>query len=98
MCIWEARRSSAGVGMAPRSTYRDPAISFGLSKPASVRTSKVRVSSGVAIRRCSGAALIRVPAWLSHATIGAPLCPFSTAIALAGPLYHCSLLRLPRRK
>ena len=75
-CIWVAVRSSAAVGGAPKSTYLDPAMLFGFSRLASDKISYVRVSRDVAIRRCSGAALIKVPAWLSHATAGAPLDPF----------------------
>ena len=86
-CICVAVLSSAAVGMAPRSTYLDPDKLLWLRRLASCRMSYVRVSNEVAIRRCSGAALIRVPAWLSQATMGAPLWPFSTAITLAGPLY-----------
>ena len=61
-CMWVAVLSSAGVGIAPRSTYRDPAIFCDDSRPASDSISKVRVSKEVAIRRCSGAARIKVPA------------------------------------
>ena len=80
ICIWVAVRYPAAVGGAPKSTYRDPDRSRWLSRLDSDRMSYVRVSGDVAIRKCSGAALIRVPAWLSHATMGAPLVPFSTTI------------------
>ena len=39
---------------------------------ASWRIPYARVSREVAIRRCSGAALIKVPTWLSQATSDAP--------------------------
>ena len=71
-CMWVAVLSSAAVGVAPRSTYLDPTIFLWFKRLASWRISYVRVSNEVAIRRCSGAALIKVPAWLSQATIGAP--------------------------
>ena len=61
-CMWVAVLSSAGVGIAPRSTYRDPAIFCDDSSPESDSISYVRVSNEVAIRRCSGAARMRVPA------------------------------------
>ena len=61
-CMCVAVLSSAGVGIAPRSTYRDPAIFCDDSRPESDSISYVRVSSEVAIRRCSGAARMRVPA------------------------------------
>ena len=34
-CMWVANRSSVAVGMAPRSTYREPAILCGDNRPAS---------------------------------------------------------------
>ena len=61
VCMWEAFLCSDAVGAAPRSIYRDPAISA-VMFPMSDKMSKVRVSRGVAILRCSGAALMRVPA------------------------------------
>ena len=61
-CICVAVLSSAAVGMAPRSTYLDPDKSLWLRRFASCRMSYVRVSNEVAMRRCSGAALIKVPA------------------------------------
>ena len=59
----------------------------GSMDPRSANMSYVLVSSGVAILKCSGAALMSVPPWLSQATTGVCPSPFSTAITSAGPLY-----------
>ena len=84
-----AYRSSCSLGGSPKSWYfAGPFFTVGSS--LFLITSYTVVSNGVAIRRCSGAALIKVPAWLSQATMGASFWPFSTAITLAGPLYPCS--------
>ena len=97
VCMNLAVRCSAAVGVAPKSTYREPVVSLWLIAPESTKMSYVLVSSGVAILKCSGAVRMRVPTWLSHATMGAPLWPFSTAMIFAGPRYPWSAVRLPRR-
>ena len=61
VCMWDAFLCSDAVGAAPRSTYLDPVMSAEMF-PMSDKMSTVRVSRGVAILRCSGAALMRVPA------------------------------------
>ena len=96
-CMCWALLCSAGDGAAPKSTYREPGILFWIIL-SSVNMPYVLVSSEVAILKCSGAARIKVPAWLSHATIGALPCPFSTAMTFAGPRYPLSPFFFPRRK
>ena len=60
ICIHCALLSSAAVGVSPKSIYRCPGMSA-VTFPMSARMSIDLVSKGVAIRKCSGAALIRVP-------------------------------------
>ena len=60
ICIHCALLSSAAVGVSPKSMYRCPGMSA-VTFPMSARMSIDLVSKRVAILKCSGAALIRVP-------------------------------------